>query len=124
MEELSKQKCVPCEGGEEPMQRTEAEEMLQKYPELEGWSIFQTQVKGKIALALKKQFKFKPAMKGADFVHALWQKAEEQGHHPDIELKYGRVNVIWTTHAIAGLSMNDFIMAAATEEVYEKFSNP
>lgn len=60
-------------------------------------------------------------MKGADFVHALWKEAEKQDHHPDIALSYGRVTVTWTTHSIAGLSQNDFIMAAATEETAKKF---
>ena len=104
------------------MQPAEAYKLLLHNKELKGWEISE-RVKKKSVLILKKTFKFGSSMQGADFVHALWQKAEENGHHPDILLKYRRTAVEWTTHAISGLSRNDFIMAAVTEEVYGKFSS-
>lgn len=119
---LSKQKCVPCEGGVPPIGMKEAEKKLREYSnQLQGWKISQVTAKGKIVLALKKTFRFKKSMKGADFVHALWKESEKQDHHPDIELRYSRVNVRWTTHSAKGLAQNDFIMAAATEETAKKF---
>ncbi|MBI4018311.1 MAG: 4a-hydroxytetrahydrobiopterin dehydratase [Candidatus Aenigmarchaeota archaeon] len=124
LEKLSSQECVPCEGGMPPMQLMEAEKMLREHAQqLQGWKISHATMKGKTVLTLEKSFRFKESQKGADFVHALWEAAEKQGHHPDIMLSYGRVTVAWATHSIAGLSQNDFIMAATTEEIYGKFES-
>ncbi|MBI4093064.1 MAG: 4a-hydroxytetrahydrobiopterin dehydratase [Candidatus Kerfeldbacteria bacterium] len=100
----------------------EAEKMLRKHAKhLQGWKTSQVTAKDKPALALKKTFRFRSSVKGADFVHALWKAAEKQNHHPDIVLSYGRVVVTWTTHSVSGLTEKDFLMAAATEEIYGKF---
>jgi len=121
---LSAQKCVPCEGGVTPMSRKEAQRKLKEHAsQLKKWRIALTKVKGKKALALQKEYRFKKSLEGAKFCSQVWKAAERQGHHPDIFLQYGKATVTWATHAIKGLSMNDFIMASTTEEVYKRFQN-
>lgn len=107
--ELAKKKCVPCEGGMLPMNKEEAERYLQFLP---GWSLINN--------SIEKEFKFKRYAEGLDYAIQVGRIAEEQNHHPDILIKYKKVNIILTTHAIGGLSENDFIMAAKYEELYSK----
>jgi 4a-hydroxytetrahydrobiopterin dehydratase len=113
MSELAQRKCVPCEGGVEPLSRSQAESYL---AQLEEWML------DTAAKQISKTYKFKDFMQVIDFINRIAQVAEEEGHHPDICFGWGRAEVKFTTHAIKGLSVNDFIMAAKVEEVYRAIS--
>lgn len=66
---------------------------------------------------LRREFKFKDFKEALAFVNKIGAIAEEEGHHPDIELGWGKVEVELSTHAIGGLSVNDFIMAAKIDKI-------
>lgn len=105
---LSDKKCVPCEGGVQPL----GEKEIQGYfEELEnGWEVLDNK-------KIKKEFKFQDFKTALDFVNKAGEIAENESHHPDITLSWGRVVVLIWTHAIGGLSENDFILAAKIEKV-------
>ena len=70
-----------------------------------------------------KEFKFRSYLDGLEFAYSLGKTAEEEDHHPDILIKWRRVRVTLTTHAIKGLSENDFIIAAKAEAIYVRFAS-
>jgi len=105
-------KCVPCESDIPAMFEDEIKEYQQKVPE---WNV----VKVDSVPRLKRLFKFKNFAEALSFTNKVGEIAEEQGHHPVIELTWGKVTVEWWTHNISGLHENDFIMAAKTDQVYE-----
>lgn len=100
---LSEKKCVACEGGTIPLTIPESEILMKQ---LNEWSL---SADGK---TLSKKYSFKNFAKALAFVNAIGAIAESEGHHPDISLGWGKVTVELTTHAIGGLSENDFIVAA------------
>jgi 4a-hydroxytetrahydrobiopterin dehydratase len=105
--ELATKECKPCQGGEPPL---EGEALRDLQEELgHGWQV----VDGH---HLEKQFKFSDWMQAVDFTNRVARIADEQDHHPDIQLSYGKVVVRIWTHKIGGLSENDFILAAKIEE--------
>lgn len=108
--ELALKKCVPCEGGTPPMSREEAEKYLK---ELQDWSLVENRI--------EKEFKFPSYLKSLEFAYGIGKIAEQEQHHPDILIKWKRVKITLTTHAIKGLSENDFIMAAKADAEYAKF---
>ncbi len=111
MNELREKHCVPCEGGVRPMAAKEARERLE---ELQGWRL----VKGK-ALRLELEMLDFPA--AIEFIHDVAQTAESEGHHPDLHLTgYRHLAVELSTHAIGGLSLNDFILAAKIDALPRK----
>lgn len=103
---LVKGHCVPCEGGTEPLKSEE----IAKYLSLlkTEWSVVEDK-------KIEKKFKFKDFKEAMRFVNKIADVAEEQGHHPDISIYYNKVDIALTTHAIGGLSTNDFIMASKIE---------
>jgi 4a-hydroxytetrahydrobiopterin dehydratase len=101
MMELKNKKCVPCEGGIPKVNNEEAETLLKELP---GWAL-----QGE---KLFKLFKFKTFLKSIEFVNKMAQVAEGEGHHPNFCVNYNQVEVTIWTHAINGLSENDFILAA------------
>ncbi len=101
---LVDQKCVPCEGGIDPMTKSDAEAMMDFH--LKGGTLSND------AKFIPKKYSFKDFARALAFVNKIGKIAENEGHHPDIELGWGRVKVTLTTHAIGGLSQNDFILAA------------
>ena len=101
---LLEQKCVPCEGGVDPMTKMEAEAMINFH--VKDWMLAED------AKSISKNFKFKDFKEALAFVNKVGDIAESEGHHPDIELGWGKVNITLSTHAIEGLSQNDFIVAA------------
>jgi 4a-hydroxytetrahydrobiopterin dehydratase len=104
MNDLLKKKCIPCEaGGVEPFSRTQAEEYLK---ETNGWTLDEK------ALKISKEYKFKDFIGAINFVNNIAEIAEGEGHHPDIKINYNKVMLELSTHAIGGLSENDFILAA------------
>ncbi len=72
---------------------------------------------------IEKEFRFKSYLAALDFAYAVGKLAEEQDHHPDITIGWRRVKLLFTTHVITGLSMNDFIMAAKSQLEFEKHSS-
>ncbi len=99
---LSKLKCIPCEGGIDPMTRAEFEKYL---IQVDGWRVVDDQ-------KLTKDFKFKNFTLAMDFINQIARIAEKEDHHPDILLhSYNHVTLTLSTHAIRGLSINDFILA-------------
>jgi 4a-hydroxytetrahydrobiopterin dehydratase len=101
--ELRKKRCVPCEGGAKPLSREQAEVHAEL---LEGWTL-----DGE-AKRISKEFRFKYFVQGMSFVQAVADIAETEGHHPYIHVFYNTVRLELSTHAIDGLSENDFILAA------------
>jgi 4a-hydroxytetrahydrobiopterin dehydratase len=106
--DLTKKKCVPCEGGIKPFDRAEIDKYLAilKTP-------WQTVDDKKIA----RQFKFKDFKEAMKFVNQIAAIAESEGHHPDITINYNKVTISLTTHVIKGLSINDFILASKIERL-------
>jgi 4a-hydroxytetrahydrobiopterin dehydratase len=104
--ELAKNKCLPCEGGMPPLTPERVESLLS---ELRGWSV----VPGKSEL--RKRFALVSFRATMDLVVRLADLAEEEGHHPDFCVHYRVLDVTLTTHAIGGLSENDFILAAKVD---------
>ncbi len=100
---LAEKKCIPCEAGVMPMFRPQAEELVKDIP---GWEL---SADGK---SIARRFTFKNFAEALAFVNRIGAIAEQEGHHPDISLSWGEVSVSLSTHAIGGLSENDFILAA------------
>lgn len=104
MSELSKKKCIPCEGNTPPLTKLEAEALMKELSE--GWMLVDS------ANMLAKSFHFKNFAESMAFVDKIAVIAEEEGHHPDLTISYADVGVELLTHAIGGLSENDFIVAS------------
>ena len=108
-EELKKKKCEPCEGGVRPYSPEEAKSQLRQ---LDGWYLTHE------GQRIRKEWRVKDFMEGIDFFNRCAEVAEEEGHHPDLHLEgYRNVSVELWTHAIGGLSENDFILAAKIDEL-------
>ena len=107
--DLATKHCAPCEGGTKPMSRSEAEAYLAQVP---GWKL----VEGE-RLKIARSVKFKDFAQAMTFVNRLAEVAEVEGHHPDFCVSWNRVKLELVTHAIGGLSENDFIMAAKISEL-------
>ena len=105
MNELAAKKCVPCEGGIPALKGVELRRM---FSQLEGWNLVNEH-------HLEKEYLFKDFRQALDFVNRLGEVAEEEGHHPDIFLAWGKVKVTLWTHSVGGLSENDFILAAKAD---------
>jgi 4a-hydroxytetrahydrobiopterin dehydratase len=107
---LHEQKCVPCRGGVPTLSDSEIEELRAGVP---GWHV--TVVEG--SKALRRVFKFRDFAQALAFTDKVGTLAEGQGYHPALVTEWGRVTVMWWTHAIGGLHKNDFIMAAKTDRL-------
>tara|TARA_B100000989_G_C19483324_1_gene446209 strand:- start:89 stop:433 length:345 start_codon:yes stop_codon:yes gene_type:complete len=111
MSDLTKKKCMPCEGGVLPFDISEIHKYQKK---VDGWEI----IKGEQEIFfLSKKFKFENFLKSQDFVNDVGKISEEEGHHPDILFGWGYAEIKVTTHAIKGLSENDFILAAKIDKI-------
>ncbi len=116
MNDLLKKKCVPCEGGIDPFGMTEVEKYM---PQVPGWDLSTDgdPAKGLNNARIFKQYKFKDFIGAINFVNRVAELAEEEGHHPDIHINYNKVTLELWTHAILGLSENDFIVAAKVNQI-------
>ncbi len=108
MSDLTEQHCEPCEGGVAPMNAAEVTEALKK---LKGWSA------NDAATCISKSFKFKNFYQTMAFVNAVAFIANQQNHHPDLTVGYDKCHIEYSTHAIDGLSINDFICAARIDQL-------
>lgn len=114
-DELVQKKCLPCEGGVDACTINEATSQLEK---LNGWELVND---GK---RIRKKWTVKNFMAGMDFFNAIARVAEEDGHHPDLHIEgYRNVTVELWTHAIGGLSENDFILAAKIDQLPVELQN-
>ena len=105
---LSKNQCVPCQGGVKPLKGKAIEELLDHLSR--DWTVTNERY-------LEKEYKFKDFAQALEFVNKVGRLAESQGHHPDIYLAWGKVKLIIWTHKINGLHKNDFILAAKADEL-------
>lgn len=108
MSVLAQKHCVPCEGGALPLSIVQAKELLRQ---VSGWAL------GEDGKWLVKQFKFSNFLEAMGFANKITPVAEREGHHPDVHVSYGKVVVELSTHAIKGLSENDFILAAKIDQL-------
>ncbi len=106
MSELRSIRCVGCEGGIPALTRDEIKQFL---PQLSGWQVSED---GKF---ISQQFKFKNFYKTMAFVNAVAWIANQENHHPDLEVGFNYCLVTYTTHAVDGLTKNDFICAAKVD---------
>ena len=111
MSDLLNKKCVPCEGGVMPFDISEIHKYQKK---VDGWEIIKNDKK---VYLLEKKFEFKNFLESQKFVNKVGKISEEEGHHPDIIFGWGYAKINITTHAIMGLSENDFILAAKIDEL-------
>jgi 4a-hydroxytetrahydrobiopterin dehydratase len=107
MSDLASKQCVPCKGGVPPLTEPQYKPLLAK---LEGWRV----EKGH---HLHKDYPFPDFVTALAHVNRIGDVAEEQGHHPDIQLTWGRVGVSIWTHKIDGLTESDFILAAKLDQL-------
>lgn len=107
--DLTKKKCVPCEGGVPRVPREEAERLLR---DLQGWKLSGD------GQRIRREWVVKNFMAGMRFFNRVAELAEDEGHHPDLHLAgYRNVAIELWTHAIGGLSENDFILASKINEL-------
>lgn len=104
--DLASRHCTPCEGGVPPLDAQEVERYLAT---VSGWE--------HAGNAISKRFDFKNYCQTMGFVNAVAWIAQSQGHHPDLEVSYRSCRVSFTTHALGGLSENDFICAARVDSL-------
>ncbi len=107
MSSLAEKTCVPCRGGVPPLK---GEELRQLARQVEGWEVVNEH-------HVKKTFKFPDFRSALAFVNKVGELAEEQGHHPDIYLAWGKVEITTWTHKIDGLTESDFILAAKIDRL-------
>ena len=111
MSDLIKKKCAPCEGGVIPFDISEIHKYQKK---VDGWDIIKN---NENIFFLEKKFTFKNFLESQKFVNKVGQISEEEGHHPEISFGWGYAKINITTHAIKGLSENDFILAAKIDKI-------
>lgn len=106
---LLKKHCVPCEGGIPPLSNEEEDKLLNQVP---NWLLVRDGTH-----KITRQFKFEDFKKAMEFVNKTADLAQGEGHHPDIKIVYSKVALGLFTHAVGGLSENDFIMASKIDNL-------
>jgi 4a-hydroxytetrahydrobiopterin dehydratase len=107
MSDLASKQCVPCRGGVPPLKGPELAAIAGQVP---GWQVVNEH-------HITKSYKFSDFVNALAFVNKVGALAEEQGHHPDIFLAWGRADVTIWTHKIDGLTESDFILAAKIDRI-------
>ena len=115
MEELTEQKCEACRVGAPSVT---PEEIHQLKPQVPEWLVITEDGIAK----LDRTFKFKNFKDAIAFTDEVGEAAEQEGHHPRLTTEWGKVAVTWWTHKIRNLHKNDFIMAAKTDRIYQKYA--
>ena len=111
MNDLLNKKCVPCEGGDLPFDISEIHKYQKK---VDDWDVKKNTNE---VYLLEKNFIFKNFIESQDFINKVSEISENENHHPDISFGWGYAKIIITTHAIEGLSENDFILAAKIDQI-------
>jgi 4a-hydroxytetrahydrobiopterin dehydratase len=106
-DDLATKKCTPCEGNMPPLSTAEITGLMQQ---LEGWEFFEKMI--------GKDYNFKNYYQTMAFVNAIAWISHREDHHPDIVVGYNKCRVEYTTHAVNGLSENDFICAAKIDTLF------
>jgi len=109
MSELANRKCVPCEGGVAPLSAAEAASLLGRLHA--DWKLAED------AKSIARAYRFKDFYRTMSFVNAVAHIANVEDHHPDLEVGYNHCRLTYSTHAIGGLSENDFICAAKIDRL-------
>lgn len=109
MSDLATKTCVPCRGGVPSLRGNELAALHQQTPE---WEVANEH-------HITRRFKFPDFKQALDFVNRVGAVAEEQGHHPDIFLAWGKAEVTFWTHKVDGLTESDFVMAAKIDQLYK-----
>lgn len=107
MNELAAKECIPCKGGVPPLKGQELQGLLAKLGN--GWQVVSEH-------HLEKEYKFKNFREALDFTVRVGELAEQQKHHPDIYLAWGKVKLTMWTHKIDGLTESDFVFAAKADQ--------
>ncbi len=107
MNELTSKHCVPCEGGVAPLTREQSAHLMKQLHA--DWQLIDDNK------SIRRTFKFKNFYHTMSFVNAVAHVANKEDHHPDLEVGYNYCNIRYNTHAIGGLSENDFICAAKVD---------
>ena len=107
MSDLAKKTCIPCKGGVPPLKGAKLDDLLEKLKN--NWKIIKEH-------HLEKEYSFKNFKEALDFTIKVGELAENQGHHPDIFLAWGKVKLTIWTHKIDGLTESDFIFAAKADK--------
>ena len=113
--ELAARRCVPCRGGIEPLRGQPLAALLRELGG--GWRVVDEH-------HLEKEFRFRDFTGALDFANRIGALAEEQSHHPDLHLAWGRLGVTLWTHAIDGLTESDFVFAAKIDRLFSTPDQP
>ena len=111
MDDLSKKKCIACDGNIPPFDTSEIHKYLKK---VDGWDV---KSEDKKTFFLIKEYKFKNFKESQDFINKVGDIAETEGHHPDIWFGWGYAKIKIFTHAIKGLHESDFVLAAKIDKL-------
>jgi len=115
LEQLRAKQCTACEGSGQPLSVDESREQLKSLP---GWKMVDE------GRRICKDWQMKSFSAAMDFLNRVAQLAEQEGHHPDLHLTgYRHVSIVLSTHAIGGLSENDFILAAKIDDLPVKLKS-
>lgn len=109
MDDLSQKKCVSCEGGVPPLSAAEITRYKEQVP---NWKVADDQK------SISREFAFKNFAESLAFANKIGYIAEAENHHPDLFVSWGKLRAELSTHAISGLSENDFILAAKIDELF------
>jgi 4a-hydroxytetrahydrobiopterin dehydratase len=107
---LKNKQCKPCEGGVHPLDENHSRQYLDQFPD---WRLAQDKA------SISRTLEFNDFLATMSFINAMAYMSEQQNHHPDFSAGYNYCKVSYTTHAIGGLSENDFICAAKINELLE-----
>ncbi len=120
MSELTQKRCLPCEGGVASMTKEHSQKFLKELPQ---WQLGTMEIKkeGKEMMVdyIYRAYHFKNYYKTIAFVNAIAWMAHQENHHPDLLVGYNHCTVQYSTHAIQGLSENDFICAAKADALFK-----
>jgi 4a-hydroxytetrahydrobiopterin dehydratase len=108
MAALAEKECVPCKGGVTPLKGNDLTRLASELNP--GWKVVQEH-------HLEREFKFKDFREALTFTNKVGELAEQQGHHPDIYLSWGKVKVTIWTHKVDGLTESDFVFAAKVDKL-------
>lgn len=114
---LADRHCVPCEGDVPALNREQVAPLLSQ---IQGWDLREVDGHDEIT----KIFKFQNFVQAVDFVNQITPVAEAEGHHPDLEVSWGRVRVRLWTHVARGLTENDFVLAAKIDRLQAPSPTP
>jgi len=108
MSELATKECIPCKGGLPSLKGSDFKSLLEKLEN--GWQVVEEH-------HLEKEYKFENFRHALDFTNKVGELAENQGHHPDIYLSWGKVKLTIWTHKVDGLTESDFILGAKADQL-------